>query len=257
MRSEGGPGNSADPDAAHAPQRPASNLLLVGTVLSLALAVIALIGFSPPARSPPSPLDTSQIRTVPVAVDDLRPLAIDRTRPGGITIQEMALSSSSPWSSWTAPEPFGAARFGSPRALGPNTAAGPPRPAVSIAPANLENPIALGNPTGRDSPRVWTGALDTSTFVDGRTTPGDVDTGDISHDSALVGVLAGRNAGNSGLLGASAASWAHSGNGWLVVGAGALAGRNAGNRGLLGAGVGSGNNSGTRNLLGASARSGA
>ena len=180
-------------------------LLLVGTVLSLVLAVIALIGFSPPAPGPPNPPDTSQIRTVRVAVDDLRSLAIDRTRAGGITIQGIALSPSSPWSSWTAPEPFGTARFGSPRALGPNTAAGPPRPAVSFAPANLENPIALGNPTRPNTPRVWTGALDSSTF-DGRTTPGDVDTGDISHDSPLVGVLAGRNAGNSGLLAASAAS---------------------------------------------------
>jgi 3-methyl-2-oxobutanoate hydroxymethyltransferase len=93
---------------------------------------------------------------------------IDRTRGGGITIQGIALS---PSSSWTAPEPFGAAHFGSPRPLpGPNTRAGPPRPAVSFAPANLENPIALGNPTGPDSPRVWTGALGTSTFVDGRMT---------------------------------------------------------------------------------------
>jgi hypothetical protein len=145
MRSEGGSEISADPDAAHAPQRPvASNLLLVGTGLSLALAVSALlIGLSPAACSPASPLGTSRIRTVRVAVDDLGPVAIDRTRVGGLTIQEIA---SLRLSSWTAPEPVGAAHFGSPRAPGPNTAAGPPRPAVSFAPANLENPIALGNP---------------------------------------------------------------------------------------------------------------
>ena len=87
MRSEGGSGNSADPGAAHTPQRPASNLLLVGTGLSLALAVVALLGLCPAARDPASPVGTSQIRTVRVAVDDLGPLAIDPTRVGGITIQ--------------------------------------------------------------------------------------------------------------------------------------------------------------------------
>ena len=55
MRSESGSETSADPDAAPVPQRPerpASTLLLVGTGLSLALAVIALIGLSPAACSP-------------------------------------------------------------------------------------------------------------------------------------------------------------------------------------------------------------
>ena len=156
MRSEGGSETSADPDVAHAPQRPAqrpaSNLLLVGMGLSLALTVVALLGLSPVARGPASPPGTSPTPTVRVAVDDLGPPAIDPTRVGGITIQEIALSPSSPWSSWTAPEPFGTAHFGSPHPLGPNIAAGPPRPAVSFAPANLEKPNVLGNPTGPTLP---------------------------------------------------------------------------------------------------------
>ena len=177
MRSEGGSETSPDPDAAHAPQRrpaqrPASNLLLVGTGLSLALAVVALLGLSPAARSPASPPGTSRTPTVRVAVDDLGPPAIDQTRVGGITIQEIALSPSSPWSSWTAPEPFGAAHFGSPRPSRARIpAAGPPRPAVSFAPANLEKPNALGNPTGPNFSGVWTAAIAASTFVGGRMTP--------------------------------------------------------------------------------------
>jgi hypothetical protein len=57
MRSEGGSEGSAGTDAG-SKQRPASNLLLIGTVLSLGLAVSALVGLFPdisgPATAPPA-----------------------------------------------------------------------------------------------------------------------------------------------------------------------------------------------------------
>ena len=155
-----------------------------------------------PHRVFPSPLPAPELTRHEPDPDGRRrrpaPASIDRTRGGGITIQGIAYRPHRP---------------GRRRNLS--------RPRVSVPLAPWARTPRQGRPARRSpllrriwrtrsrsaillgpnyTSRVWTGALDTSTF-DGRTTPGDVDTGDISHDGALVGVLAGRNAGNSGLLG--------------------------------------------------------
>jgi hypothetical protein len=124
---------AANPD--NVAQRPASNLLLAGTGLSLALAVSAVVGFSPTVSGPASPPGASQIPTDRVAVDlaapETSPLAADRTGVGGVTIDQVSAPSAGP-----PPIALGAANSGSLPADSPSAAAAPQPRRVSFAPAD-------------------------------------------------------------------------------------------------------------------------
>jgi hypothetical protein len=163
---------AANPDnVAH---RPASNLLLAGTGLSLALAVSAAVGFSPTVSGPASPPGASQIPTDRVAVDlaapETSPLAADRTGVGGVTIDQVSAPSAAP-----PPIALGAANSGSLPAGGPSAAAAPQPPRVSFAPAEWRSPIAASDPTEPDSSTGPVNASDTVTgaFGDGGTELGN------------------------------------------------------------------------------------
>ena len=155
---------AADPD--DVAQRPASNLLLAGTGLSLAIAVSAVVGLSPTVSGPASPPGASQIPTDRVAVDlatpETSPLAADRTGVGGVTIEQVAAPSAGP-----PPAALAAANSGSLPAGSPSAAAAPQPPGVSFAPADSKSPIAASNPAEPDSSTAEVDSGDTVTGVFG------------------------------------------------------------------------------------------
>jgi hypothetical protein len=163
---------AANPD--NVAQRPASNLLLAGTGLSLALAVSAVVGFSPTVSGPASRPGASQIPPDRVAIDlaapEASPLAADRTGVGGVTIDQVSTPSAGP-----PPIALGAANSGSLPADNPSAAAAPQPPRVSFAPADWRSPIAASDPTEPDSSTAPVNASDTVTgaFGDGGTELGN------------------------------------------------------------------------------------
>ena len=105
-------------------------------------------GLSPAAPAPPAHPARARPRRSGSPSTTSGPPAIDPTRVGGITIQEIALSPSSPWSSWTAPGTLSTRASSVPFTPWARTSrqGRPPSGGLLFAPANLEKPHALGRP---------------------------------------------------------------------------------------------------------------
>jgi len=150
--------DAADPD--NVAQRPASNLLLAGTGLSLALAVSAVVGL--PNNDYPGPTVAGEISA---AQGPIAPLAIDRTGVGQITVDEMAAAT-------LAPSNFAASFAGGPTPVPASRRNAATAPQPSFAPANSSSQMGA-DVSGPDLSTAQANASDASTgaFGEGRAEP--------------------------------------------------------------------------------------
>jgi len=150
--------DAADPD--NVAQRPASNLLLAGTGLSLALAVSAVVGL--PNNDYPGPTVAGEISA---AQGPIAPLATDRTGVGQITVDEMAAAT-------LAPSNFAASFAGGPTLVPASRRNAATAPQPSFAPANSSSQMGA-DVSGPDLSTAQANASDASTgaFGEGRAEP--------------------------------------------------------------------------------------
>jgi hypothetical protein len=210
MSSEAVSETSADADPDNVAQRPASNLLLAGTGLSLALAVSAVVGLPPTGSSPASPRDVDRVAVTDRAAADPAPpqtslLAIDPTGTGEVTIDQVAAASV-----WSPPAPLGTADSLPTASVpigSPSPVAAPKHPTVAFAPGGTTSVVAPGAPTGPDSLTAGVNAADafTGTFGDGRMEPGN-DAPSAARSSAASqglgsGAVAKAGSGQGGIAG--------------------------------------------------------
>ena len=179
--------DAADPD--NVAQRPASNLLLAGTGLSLALAVSAVVGL--PNNDYPGPTVAGEISA---AQGPIAPLATDRTGVGQITVDEMAAAT-------LAPSNFAASFAGGPTPVPASRRNAATAPQPSFAPANSSSQMGA-DVSGPDLSTAQANASDASTgaFGEGRAEPpeGVQGAGAPSSSPAHASPADGAAAGNAG-----------------------------------------------------------